>query len=390
MSSRKRGVEFSAAGRPRHQRIVVFDPSVPRERWADTLAGCRGHMLREIPFMNAVVVLVDDDEETDVQYLVNTRAGVARIDDDIDLNLVAFPGLFSRFLSFRGEVPWGVARLDLGRLPYTGRGVRVAVLDTGIDTRHPDLRTVAREGHSSMEGGKGTADDNGHGTHVAGTIVAQRTGRGVVGVSPGATVYAVKTLDRNGSGKLSNLIDGIGWCVQNRIRVMNLSLSSSTENQTFRDAVAAARRAGITLVCAAGNNGPGPNTVGYPAKFPESISVGAINKDSEIASFSARGQELTLAAPGVDIKSTWLRRSYKTISGTSMAAPHVTGVVALMLEADPSLTPSDIKAVLQSTALRLDGFKTEEQGAGVIDAAAAVQKVGRKRPVPLRTEVVNA
>ncbi|OPZ61631.1 MAG: Subtilisin DY [Firmicutes bacterium ADurb.Bin506] len=130
--------------------------------------------------------------------------------------------------------------------------------------------------------------------------------------------------------------------------------------------------------------------MGYPAKFPECISVGAIDQNNEIANFSARGRELTLAAPGVDIKSTWPRRQYKALSGTSMASPHVTGVVALMLEADPSLTPSDIKAVLQSTALRLEGFNTEEQGAGVIGATAALEKVGRKRSIPVRTEVVTA
>ena len=89
MSSRKRGVMFSASGRPRRQRIVVFDESVPRERWVETLAGCRGHILRELPLLNAVVVLVDEDEEMDVQHLMNTRAGVARVDDDIDIHLVA-------------------------------------------------------------------------------------------------------------------------------------------------------------------------------------------------------------------------------------------------------------------------------------------------------------
>jgi subtilisin len=395
MSSRKRGVMFSASGRPRRQRIVVFDESVPRERWVETLAGCRGHILRELPLLNAVVVLVDEDEEMDVQHLMNTRAGVARVDDDIDIHLVAGRprprGLLMRLAARGGdEVPWGVARLGLDGLPYTGKGVRIAVLDTGIDVNHPDLRTVSRQGFSVIDGKRPTADDNGHGTHVAGTIAAQRNGIGIVGVAPGATVYSVKVLDEKGSGKLSGLIEGLSWCIDHRIRVANLSLSSSTENQTFRDAIAAARKAGITLVCAAGNNGPGPNTVGYPAKFPEAVAVAATDENDEIATFSARGKEITVAAPGVNIKSTWPKRRYKTTSGTSMASPHVTGVVALMLEADPSLTPSEIKAVLQSTAARLPDLKPEEQGAGMINAASAIERVARKRSTPLRKEVVGA
>lgn len=379
MNSRQRSIRFSASGKPRKQRIIVFDEGVSLSRQKEVLANCRGHILRELPSMNALVVLVDDDEAAEVQALADSRAGIVRIDDDLDIHLVSGLGAMSWKPAFKEEMPWGVARLNLGDLPYTGKGVKVAVLDTGIDTSHPDLRPVANAGISVIDGVRSSADDNGHGTHVAGTIGAQRNGYGVVGVAPGVQLYPVKVLDDKGSGKLSNLIAGMDWCVQNQIRIMNLSLSSSKENQTFRDAIIKARKAGITMVCAAGNSGPAPNTIGYPARYLETVSVAAMDENNAVADFSSRGREVALIAPGVNIMSTWPRRRFRSNSGTSMASPHVTGVVALMLEADPSLTPSDIKAVLQATAIRLKDASSDAQGAGFVNASAAVSKVGRKK-----------
>jgi subtilisin len=133
------------------------------------------------------------------------------------------------------------------------------------------------------------------------------------------------------------------------------------------------------MVCAAGNSGPSANTVGYPAKYIETIAVAAINDKDAVADFSSRGREVAVSAPGVEILSTWPGRRYRKSTGTSMAAPHVTGAVALLLEADPALTPSEIKSILQSTSTPLSGAGPDEQGAGVIDVAAALARVARKR-----------
>ena len=374
-------VKFSESGRRRQQKIVIFDKAVDRADWVGILSSCRGCVLRELPLVNGLLVLVDEDEATDVQSLVSSRAGVLRVDDDIDISMVFEVGRLAWGPRLVENTPWGITRINLAGVDRTGRGVKVGVLDTGVDSGHPDIGRNVKGGMNTISGTASARDDNGHGTHVSGTIAALRNGVGVVGVAPDASVYSVKVLDSRGSGKLSNLVQGMEWCVSQQIKVVNLSLSASKENQTFREVVIAARRAGITMVCAAGNSGPSPNTVGYPARYVETIAVGAIDDRNSVPNFSSRGKEIAVSAPGVDVLSTWPGRRYRKSSGTSMAAPHVTGAVALLLEADPALTPSEIKSLLQSTSVPVPGAGPDEQGAGVIDVAAALARVAKKRAV---------
>ena len=372
-------VKFSESGRLRQQKIVIFDKAVDRADWVGILSGCRGYVVKELPLVNGLLVLVDEDEAADVQSLASSRSGVLRVDDDIDISMVFEVGPMAWGPRLVENTPWGITRINLAGVDRTGRGVKVGVLDTGVDSSHPDIGRNVKGGMDMISGTASARDDNGHGTHVSGTIAALRNGIGVVGVAPDASVYSVKVLDSRGSGKLSNLVQGMEWCVGQQIKVVNLSLSASKENQTFRDVVLAARRAGITMVCAAGNSGPSPNSVGYPARYIETIAVAAIDDRDSVPNFSSRGREIAVSAPGVDVLSTWPGRRYRKSSGTSMAAPHVTGAVALMLEADPALTPSEVKSILQSTSVPLAGAGPDEQGAGVIDVAAALARVSIKR-----------
>ncbi len=372
-------VKFSESGRLRQQKIVIFDKDIDRSDWVGILSGCRGYVVKELPLVNGLLVLVDEDEATDVQSLASSRSGVLRVDDDIDISMVFEVGRLAWGPRLVENTPWGITRINLAGVDRTGRGVKVGVLDTGVDSGHPDIGRNVKGGMNTISGTASARDDNGHGTHVSGTIAALRNGVGVVGVAPDASVYSVKVLDSRGSGKLSNLVQGMEWCVSQQIKVVNLSLSASKENQTFREVVVAARRAGITMVCAAGNSGPSPNSVGYPARYIETIAVAAIDDRDSVPNFSSRGREIAVSAPGVDVLSTWPGRRYRKSSGTSMAAPHVTGAVALMLEADPALTPSEVKSILQSTSVPLAGAGPDEQGAGVIDVAAALARVSKKR-----------
>ena len=214
-----------------------------------------------------------------------------------------------------------------------GRGIKVAVLDTGIDGTHPDLSANFRGGVSFVPG-ESPADGNSHGTHCAGTIAAGINGIGVVGVAPAASLYAVKVLANSGSGNWSYLIAGINWCIANRMNVLSMSLGGGGAPVALETMVNAAFASGLLLVAAAGNSGPppagSPSSVNFPGKYKNVIAVSAIDSSNVIASFSSRGPEVEICAPGVNVLSTIPGGGYGTKSGTSMACPHVTGAAAVV------------------------------------------------------------
>lgn len=301
------------------------------------------------------------------------------------------------------SVPTGVRRIGAGSVGTTREPSRanVAVLDSGIDLSHPDLN--AADGTNCIAPGTPAQDDDGHGTHVAGTISARNDGQGVVGVAPGTRAYAVKVLDGEGSGSFSQVICGIDWVTltrtdsdpSNDIAVANLSLGgtgapvapcASTKDPLHR-AICASTRAGVTYVVAAGNDGrhfDDARTPDLPAAYPEVLTVAA-SSDSDGApggrgvapacrtgelddlqavfsnyAATSAGAAHTVAGPGVCIRSSWLGGGYATISGTSMASPHLAGAVALCLgeksTAGPcaGLSPAGIVARIRSTAARQD------------------------------------
>jgi subtilisin len=225
-------------------------------------------------------------------------------------------------------VPAGVSRIkaSLAWDATRGKGIKVAVLDTGIDFDHPDLAPNYRGGVSFVPDEASAKDFNSHGTHCAGTIAAAINGRGVVGVAPAAYLYAVKVLSRTGSGAWSSLISGLEWCIANGIHIANLSLGASTAPNAVRHICDLAAQRGVLLVAAAGNTG-GP--VGAPAHFDSVIAVSAIDSNNMLAGFSDHGPEIELCAPGVDVLSTLPGGRHGRLSGTSMAFPHVAGAAAL-------------------------------------------------------------
>lgn len=215
---------------------------------------------------------------------------------------------------------WGCSR---------GAGVRVAVLDTGIDFEHPDLRPNYRGGVSFISSEPTPMDFNGHGTHCAGTIGAAINGSGVVGVAPAADLFAVKVLPRSGGGPWSGVIAGIEWAIRQRIHIVSMSLGADSAPSAVEAMCNLAWNRGLLLVAAAGNTRPNGGPVDAPAKFRSVIAVGAITSSNTRAPFSDNGPEVELCAPGVDVLSTMPRNSYGRMSGTSMACPHVAGAAAL-------------------------------------------------------------
>mgnify|MGYP000642789708 CR=1 FL=1 len=353
------------------RKIVVFDESFVNTPAKEALLQQFGGVIvKHLHLLNGASVYLPPQAERALGRL----SQVVRIDEDIVVTASGKPAK-PPSPSPAEVLPWGVDRIeaDLAWTTATGAGVRVGILDTGIDLDHPDLAANVKGGINCISPRKNADDDNGHGTHVAGIVAAVHNTIGVVGVAPEVSLYAVKVLAKNGTGFLSDIIEGLDWCVANGIRVANMSFGSSVGNQSFHDAISRAYNAGVVLVAAAGNES-GP--VSYPAKYPEVIAVSAVGRNADgslsFASFSNFGPEIDLAAPGVSVFSTYRNGTYATMSGTSMAAPHVTGVAALVLSAKGAMSPAALEGWLKSTAEDLS-LPPEQQGAGLIRADAAVQ-----------------
>jgi hypothetical protein len=281
-------------------------------------------------------------------------------------------------LEIDGELDnsWGVKRIGAGFVHDDGNkgaGVKIAVIDTGIDYKHTDLDSNYKGGYDFVNSDNDPMDDDGHGTHVAGIIAAEDNGVGVVGVAPMANLYALKVLDSKGSGSYSDVIAALQWCVDYDIQVTNNSYGSSGDpGYTVKAAFDKSYDAGIIHVAAAGNSGnltgTGDNII-YPAAYDSVIAVAATDQSDKRASWSSTGPDLELSAPGVNIYSTYIGiGGYATLSGTSMASPHVAGTAALVIAAGIF----DVRGQLQSTAddLGVTGWDSEF-GYGLVDADEA-------------------
>lgn len=268
------------------------------------------------------------------------------------------------------RIPWGVARVEAPAAwkQGQGRGIKVAVIDTGVDCTHPDLQCDFSKGANILEPGADPMDDNEHGTHVSGTIAGRGNGGGLLGVAPQATIIPVKVLNKDGEGSLSDIVKGINWATKAGVDVINMSLGGDTGSAALERAVKKALAAGVVVVAAAGNSGPNPDTVGYPGGYAGVIAVAASDSGDKVAKFSSRGEAVAVIAPGVDIKSTVPGGGYATESGTSMASPHVAGLAALALERG-ARGPSGVRSALLRAASKLCSASAcagpTEQGAGL-------------------------
>lgn len=283
--------------------------------------------------------------------------------------------------AFAQSLPTGVNRVD-GDLSSTksgnGKGsvnVDIGIMDSGIDLTHPDLNIYRQV--TFVAGTTNGNDDNGHGTAVAGIAAAKDNSRGVVGLAPGARLWAIKVLDSNGIGSTSDIIEGIDYVTEhaNEIDVVNLSFGAIGQNTALHSAIIKSVAAGVTFTAAAGNEGVDASSV-FPASFPEVIAVSAIvdtdgrcgtissivtpaGKDDTFARFSNYGSVVDVAAPGVYIKTTTRGGSYTTFSGTSASTAHITGAAALYESEHHSATPSEIRNAIRifgsTPATKCDG-----------------------------------
>ena len=307
----------------------------------------------------------------------NPRIAFVEKDGKVSAHAISLAPRKRRALNERrgcqAKVPWNVCRVKSPPLwPRSkGQSVRVAIIDTGI-AAHPDLRIAG--GTNTIVRGGSFADDNGHGTHVAG--IAAATGRRrIFGNAPRAVLYAVKALDRDGEGFISDIVQGIDWCIAKGVRVINMSFGMPDNSLALRNAVRRARRKGIVIVASAGNSGRAAGRIDVPARFPETIAVAATTRSNRVASFSSRGRGIGVAAPGVNILSTGLNGTYVRMSGTSMSAPHVAGGAALLRGVAPKLSATAIGKRIRRSALPIPGG-ANAVGSGLLQVAPAA---GRRR-----------
>lgn len=269
---------------------------------------------------------------------------------------------------------WGVDHIQADAVHAYSKGanIYVCIVDTGIDYNHPDLAGRYKGGRDYVNSDNDPMDDNGHGTHVSGTVAAVLNNVGVVGVAPDAYLYGVKVLNKQGSGWWSDVAAGIKWCADNNANIISMSLGGGY-SASVESAVNAAYSKGLLLVAAAGNSGAGTDTVIYPAKFESVMAVAATDQSDNRASFSSTGPSVEISAPGVGVKSTVLAGGYASYSGTSMATPHVSGVAALIWFSYPSLTNVQVRNVLDNTAQDLGpAGRDNYYGYGLVRADLAV------------------
>lgn len=269
------------------------------------------------------------------------------------------------------QYQWGPNRVDaLNKWDHeTGKkSVIVAIVDTGIDYNHTDLDdNYIATGYDFVNDDNVPGDDNGHGTHCAGIVAAEiNNDVGVAGIAD-VSIMAVKVLDHRGYGTWWGVSEGIEWAADHDANIISLSLGEPVGHPVLSDAVNHAYSKGCLLVAAAGNNYGGH--VSYPAKYDEVIAISAIDGNDNLASFSNKGPEIELTAPGVCILSTWSGGGYEALRGTSTAASHVSGVAALILSQNMSLSNKELRTILQTTAHDIGAAgRDQDFGFGVVDA----------------------
>jgi len=264
-------------------------------------------------------------------------------------------------MTFSQTVDWGLLKLEIQKLHskgYTGKGIKVGVIDSGCDLDHPDLKIVSSKDFT----GSGTPQDSsGHGTHVAGIIAAQGNNFGVLGVAPDVELHIYKALDGS-NGSMKSITSALSSAIDDGMDIINMSLGAPKGAKVLENLCKKAKDRGIALVVASGNTGKEQDF--FPASYDSCIAVGAIDETMKVAYFTTYGQQLDVVGPGARILSTHLKGGYAVLSGTSMASPFVAGCLALLKQAGKDISyDSVIKSTIDIESPNFD----IESGYGILD-----------------------
>lgn len=336
-----------------HQHIVRFasaaDYALARKMLRDLISTDR-HLIQAVPIIQGFVCTVRHPQRWR-DLLGMTIEPNEQVRVQLISSMIPIYAEHPTYKQTKTSIPWGIAKIKANKLwkQTEGENIRIGVIDTGVDFHHPDLSRSLGTGVNVIHRWLPPFDDNGHGTHIAGTIAANNNRNGLVGVAPRSIVFPVKAFDRKGTAYVSEIIQGLEWCVQHRMHIINMSFGMDGPSTALYKAVLKARKAGIIIVASAGNDGT-KNKIDFPARYKETIAIGATNKKGRIAKFSNRSRDIHLFAPGHKIPSTWPRGQYRELSGSSMATAHVSGTIALLLARRPRLQPKQIEAILMRAA----------------------------------------
>jgi hypothetical protein len=362
------------------KKIVQCKDGVQEEDCQQTLVDQGVEVVSDMPGTPFFAICADSQEEID---LVAKLTNVHGVEDDPPrtLSYVRGSDVVRQLQRDEQVVPYGIdlvkAREFWGQYGAQGEGVTVCVIDTGLSTSHEDVTDGDFSGSNGKNFETWDEDSISHGTHVAGTIMATDNNVGVVGVAPGASIYVVSVFNAKGEFSASSLVDALKECEKAGAKIISMSLGGPVEVSAERTTIRSLQSSGILLVAASGNSAEGNNYMEYPASYEEVMSVGAVDKDSQMGVFSSFNSALDIVGPGVDVLSTSSTpstsdRSYTLKSGTSMATPHIAAVAALLWSKFPEKTADDIRTAIQETAQDFGACgKDQVFGHGMVDVIAA-------------------
>ena len=357
--------------------ILAFDRDAELSAILDELEAEGIQILDRLDIISGISCELNSEQ----MELVSALPSIRYIEPDFKLfMLYAEPPaplfIIDHYMAPSGEnIDWGVKRI---RAPEaweiaTGKGVRVGVIDTGIATSHPDLQGAVVGGFNAVDGDS-YEDDNNHGTYVASVLAGRRNGLGIVGVAPDALLYAIKVLGSDGQGYISDVIEGCQWALAEELPVVNMSLGSRHESIAMQEAISVIASQGMITIAAGGNEGE--RGIFSPARYDVTICVGGSRIDGKRAPWSNYGQSLKekgVLAPGDWILAAERNGGWRRVSGTSIATPHVTGVVALLLEAN-QVEYDSIREFVFGAASQSQN-PDEFRGHGVVDARKTLDLV---------------
>jgi subtilisin family serine protease len=372
--------------------IVKREPGLSRADQAELRADAGVKLLDTLPLARTEVVAAAPGEQAEALAALNADPDVAYAEPDQTVHALRTDYFWSvQWALFNTAFPGADISATSAWHLSEGSGVTVGVVDTGVDAQHEDLAGQLVPGHDWVDGGD-PDDENGHGTHVTGTIVALADNDvGIAGVAPHAKVMPLRVLGADGSGSMSDVAAAFAYAGDHGLRVVNASLGSSGNSQAVEDAIAS--HPGTLYVVAAGNDGVNDDTTPeFPCADPEPnvVCVGASDNRDQVATWGTRGSNygadsVDLFAPGKTIASTYLGGSYWYLSGTSMAAPHVAGAAALVLGASQDVSTAQLRHALLSTVDTESAFAGKSVTGGRLDAAAAVGEIDGVTPEPIET-----